>query len=244
MKTLIRFLAAATLLVAAIILVNCADPLEPQGLVSPENPRDTVRLHDTIVRTDTVIDQDTIIGNDTVIQTDTIIQIDTIFGADTVIVVDTFNQIDTVVQFDTIVQTDTVVRPDTIVVIDTLNQTDTVVVLDTVVVIDTVIVTPPDTCRPLQFCAQLSAALKEIVWMLQNQAGRYRLEFAATVVQGHPPKTLLLTINDQVYTWLPGTEPSLVLELNLPRNTVISIKPDKPMANGHEVNICLKPTRL
>lgn len=156
---------------------------------------------------------------------------------------DTVYTIDTVVIIDTVGATDTVIIVDTIGIIDTIWVVDTVGIIDTVVVIDTVMVEIP-TLDSQFVCARISCNQKEIVWLLRNQAGLYRLEFAGEVENDQPVQTLKIDIDGAEYLWNPAADVEFVKELTLGKNATIRITPKKPPAFGHAIDICLKITAL
>ena len=172
---------------------------------------------------------------------------DTLFAIDTIFIVDTITQehVDTLIVVDTVVEG----GMDTIIVIDTVTQidqdtvvfVDTVIVTDTVTTVDTVIVTN-DTTRML--CGQIEASQKEIVWLIQNDAGEYRLSFAVYLESDQPPQTLSVDIDGSELTWSTVEESSLVLSTWLNEYAVIRICSTKPPARGHAVIVCLSLMRL
>jgi len=238
-KRLILFAATMLLLGAAQSLMNCADPLEsPQGrILNPPTPGDTVYTIDTVVIIDTVGATDTVIIVDTIGTVDTVTIIDTLSTIDTIVVVDTIGII------DTIWVVDTVGTIDTVMIIDTVGTTDTVLIIDTVVVIDTVMMEIP-TLDSQFVCARISCNQKEIVWLLRNQAGLYRLEFAGEVESDQPVQTVKIDIDGAEYLWNPAADAEFVKELTLGKNATIRITPKKPPAFGHAIDICLKITAL
>lgn len=239
MKRLILFAATMLLLGAAQSLMNCADPLEsPQSrILNPPVPGDTVYTIDTVLIIDTVGVTDTVIVVDTIGSVDTVTIIDTISTIDTIVVVDTIGTVDTVWVIDTIGTIDTVM------IIDTVGTTDTVLIIDTVIVIDTVTVEVP-TLDSQFVCARLSCNQKEIVWLLRNQAGLYRLEFAGEVESDQPVQTVKIDIDGEEYLWNPAAEAEFIKELTLAKNATIRITPKKPPAFGHAIDICLKIVAL
>lgn len=162
---------------------------------------------------------------------------DTVYVVDTVVIIDTIGTVDTVTIIDTISTIDTVM------IIDTVGTTDTVLIIDTVIVIDTVTVEVP-TLDSQFVCARLSCNQKEIVWLLRNQAGLYRLEFAGEVESDQPVQTVKIDIDGEEYLWNPAAEAEFIKELTLARNATIRITPKKPPAFGHAIDICLKIVAL
>lgn len=162
---------------------------------------------------------------------------DTVYVVDTVVIIDTIGTVDTVTIIDTISTIDTVM------IIDTVGTTDTVLIIDTVIVIDTVTVEVP-TLDSQFVCARLSCNQKEIVWLLRNQAGLYRLEFAGEVESDQPVQTVKIDIDGEEYLWNPAAEAEFMKELTLARNATIRITPKKPPAFGHAIDICLKIVAL
>ena len=247
MKRLLLLIAAGAILVIGQLLINCSKPLDTDtdfGPLDPSPPRiDTIFNTDTLFLTDTIIGADTIIITDTIVGIDTIIVVDTIVGGDTIIVTDTLIQADTIIETDTvivadtIIQTDTLTQTDTIIQTDTVTQTDTLTYADTVVVADTVFV-------PTGYCASLSASQHEILWMFQNDAGSYLLEFVAMPGDSKPPKNLIIDVGGQQFEWHPNESMVFEIEQNLGEYTYARIWSDSPRALGHAVAICLKITGM
>lgn len=157
--------------------------------------------------------KDTIYIYDTLFVTDTVITVDTIFGYDTTFIYDTIFDGDTIILVDTIV--DTVIQADTIIIIDTLSISPT-------------------------YCASLSFYQKTITWMLQNQSGRYRLEFVASGDNNDPKEKLVIEIDGDTFEWRPYDNPEIVLELDLDDDARTLIYSLTPHAFGHALDICLK----
>lgn len=195
---------------------------------------------DTVIRVDTVLQFDSSFQIDTLVQIDTLIQYDTVNQTDTLMIVDTVIQFDTTNSRDSLTTVDTVNVVDTVIIYDTVF--DTTVLTDTITVVDTVYVTIPDTTGSGGFCGRLNSSRKEIVWLLQNSAGDYRLDFAALAQSNQPPKKLELIIDGISYTWQPGKDPALTFEGPLGENAVITITPFSPGSFGHSVDICLTVT--
>ncbi len=243
MKRLLILLVAGIILMLGQLLMNCSKPLDTDtdlgfDTLQPGPFRidtvfntDTLFLTDTIIGTDTIIVTDTIIGADTIIVTDTLMQTDTIIETDTVIDTDTIIQTDTLIHTDTVIQTDTVTQTDTLTYTDTFTYTDTVIVADTVFL-------------PTGYCASLSASQHEILWMFQNDAGSYVLEFMAMVDEDKPPKNLIIDIDGQQFEWHPNESMVIEIEQNLGEYAYARIWTDTPRALGHAVAICLKITEM
>jgi len=171
---------------------------------------------------------------------------DTLYVVDTVYVIDTVTQthfdttyiVDTVFQggIDTLVVVDTVIQiqPDTVIVIDTVNQLDTVTVVDTVYVIT-------DSARFM--CGRIESCQKEIIWLLQNEAGQYQLNFAACIEKDQPPQSLTVEIAGTEYTWNTAERGTFVVNSWLNDNATVTITSKKPPARGHAVYICLSLIR-
>lgn len=245
MKRLTQILVLGALIGALQALSSCSSPLSSSRIPGPNPiPQDSNLVVDTVVLIDTVIQIDTLLLFDSTLRIDTVIQLDTLIQYDTVNQTDTVMIVDTVIRFDTTNNRDTITQVDTISVVDTVIVVDTVYVTDTLVVIDTVVVTIPDTTGGGGYCGRLSSSRKEIVWLLQNDAGMYELDFAALVSSDRPPKKLEISVNGDVYVWQPGKDPALALELDLGENTVIRITPFSPASFGHSVDICLTVTAL
>lgn len=256
MKRIITLFTLA-LIAGMVALYGCADPLEPTG---PNNTEpiyvvDTIRDVDTFIRLDSTIYVDTVIlidsicDNDTIVVIDTVMVVDTLLDSDTIVHIDTFTVIDTVIDvdtmtlFDTVIILDTITDVDTVIIVDTLIQTDTITIVDTVVQTETVIVVVPDTSKePL--CGVLSKNQKEIVWILKNTAGIYRLEFLADVESAQPNQTLTVEIGDQSYIWDPNANPDFIVDQTLADRTTIRITTNIPPARGHAINVCLNVTKL
>ena len=141
--------------------------------------------------------------------------------------------------------------PDTIFVSDTVTFTDTLysdttfidtLIIDTLIVdtlyIDTTIV---DTVYiDSLFCARLGSHRQEIVWMLFNQEGLYRLEFQATAERIRRPQILVIDIDHQQYQWNLSTDLDFIMELNLENHATIRITSVPPHAYGQSIDICLR----
>lgn len=245
MKRLILLIFLAVSIIGTQGIINCSKPLDSNAVIPDPDPdpvdRDTVFVFDTVFATDTIITVDTIFGGDTtiiydtVISGDTIIVVDTIFAGDTVIVVDTLIYFDTVISVDTIFATDTIILADTITITDTLVDTvvDTILQTDTVIIVDTLTISPT-------YCARLSCFQKKVIWLLQNHAGTYRLEFVASGDNRMPKHRLIVKIGGEQYEWLPNDNPELILELDLDESAKVLIYSATPHAYGHALDICLK----
>jgi hypothetical protein len=169
---------------------------------------------------------------------DTIFVVDTVFSSDTIIRIDTL-----IIETDTVVLTDTMIQTDTIVQTDTIIQTDTLLSGDTIILVDTVIVIQIDTLMlPSTFCARLKSCQRPIVWMLQNPAGSYTLEFAAAAERDHPPQALIIEVEGQEYEWQLVDGALYVLDLELPEDAVVRISSKSPHSYGHALDICLIAT--
>ncbi len=187
---------------------------------------------DTIFDTTFIIDtvQDTVV--DTIVVVDT--TVDTFF--DTIVVIDTINDstTDTIFVIDTVIQTDTIFDSvfDTVIVFDTISDT----------IIDTLIVIEPDTTG-MVLCSQISACNKEIVWVFRNAEGTYHLEFVAAPSDDFRKRILFVDIDGHQYVWRPENNRVLIIDRQLSANATIKIYPDKPLAFGHSVDVCLTMTR-
>jgi len=125
---------------------------------------------------------------------------------------------------------------------DTLYVTDTIVFIDTIFVdtifIDTIYV---DTIfADTLFCARLSSHRQEVVWMIFNQEGLYRLEFQAMPERIQPSQTLIIDIDGQRFPWTPSDSRDFFLETDLEQNALIRITSSPPHAYGQAIDICLR----
>ena len=128
---------------------------------------------------------------------------------------------------------------DTIYSVDTVVVIDTVGTVDTVTVIDTVLIEVPGPIDSQFVCSRIACNQKEIVWMLRNQPGLFRLEFVVSMESDQPNQTLLINIGGQEFTWDPADDPEYIADLSLGQNATIQIKSKKPPALGHSIDICL-----
>lgn len=197
-------------------VTSCSNPLEVQRPTAPEQftALDSVFLMDTLTLCDTVY------VSDSLIQVDTVLVTDSVFFTDTVVVL------------DTVVQTDTVVQQDTVRVVDTLLRVDTVVVT----------VPGPGECPGL--CSQLNSHQKEIVWLLDNAAGTYRLEFSAVPERDQPAQNIIIYAGGNSYRWTPATQSEFTIQVDLRADAQIKLCLDNPKACGHSVTVCLSVTPL
>lgn len=203
---------------------------------------DTVFTTDTLFVTDTVLQIDTVLTTDTLTVTDTVFQTDTVLTTDTLTVTDTVFQTDTLLTIDTLTVTDTLLQVDTVFQVDTVHTTDTVTRVDTVTVVDTVIlILPPPEER---HCSALDSDDHSINWVLDNDAGHYRLVFTGTVEREKPTQTLIITIDGTEYTWVPAEADEYVLELDLGTSAKVDIEVIPPPARGHSIDVCLDVTKL
>ena len=228
MKRLYVLAALFALLFGSQLLVTCSNPLERDDDPDPVPPRiDTIFLVDTVSSTDTLIVHDTTMTTDTLLVVDTVLEVDTLTIVDTTVLVDTLFYVDTLTQIDTVSVTDTVT------LIDTVEMVDTTIIVDTLE-----IVVPDSTCIHT-ICDTLYEHNHKIFWTFGNMAGTYLLTFEATVENNQPPKELIVTIDGEEYIW--HTDQSLVftIEATLEEYSTIKIHPDKPMAFGHYVYVCL-----
>jgi hypothetical protein len=231
MKTRLALLAPAALLLGLLCMASCAEPLE--------NPISTNSSEDPI----TILDIDTVYITDTVILQDTLIVEDSSGQSDTVIVVDTMVVIDTLVFGDTIIVVDTLVIVDTLVQEDTVVITDTLVQIDTVVVVDTVIICVPDSAQTM--CRRLSTLQCKIIWYLQNNPGRYRLEFSSETKYGSPPAALNVRVDGKEHTWMRSESEEFFLEVDMGPDATIKVWPDYSLAAcGWALDICVTITPL
>jgi len=229
MKRLLWVGTVAAGLAAYLIAASCSNPLET--MPEPEPPQ-------IVTQIDTLTVCDTIMAIDTVFVSDSGDCTDTLFVTDTLVVTDT------VVVTDSVIVPDSVLVTDTVLVIDTLMHTDTLLVLDTVFHTDTVIVVERDTSGCGRMCDQLSSTQKEIVWLLDNTAGRYRLDFSGWVERDQPPQKLILYIDGDRHEWVVAENSDLTVEADLGLHAKIFIKLDNPKACGHEVAVCLTVTPI
>lgn len=244
MKRLYLLAALCALIFGAQLMVTCSNPLELDDGPDPVPPIiDTVFLIDTVGVTDTLIIHDTTTVTDTltVVDTielsDTVIVVDTIIEGDTIIIVDTITTIDSIVVVDTLIQLDTVVSVDTVTIVDTLIVVDTLLEVDTLIFYDTIVV--PDSNCIHTICDTLFEHNHKIFWTFGNMAGTYLLTFEATVENNQPPKELIVTIDGEENIWHTDQSMVFTIEATLDEYSTITIHPDKPIAFGHYVYICL-----
>ncbi len=236
MKRLTFLILLVFTIFSAQFLVNCSNPLEisDDANLNPEQPE---------VIVDTVILTDTLYLNDTTFSNDTVYIIDTTYLIDSSLIIDTIVINDTTVLIDSFIVVDSFTYTDTLFVVDS-NYVDTLIIYDTSVVVDTVEIVVHDSTDANLICSQLSASLKDIIWMYNNSEGDYKLEFSAHVDLQNPVKILTVVIDNVEYTWNPFEDEYFDIEQFLGDNTTITIMPNKPAAHGHEIDICLTITPL
>jgi len=112
--------------------------------------------------------------------------------------------------------------------------TDTLVIIDTVVVI-------VDSSSTSHFCGQIKGPAKQILWLLQNDAGNYRLEFEANTNSG---KTADLTvdISGVTYSWNTGQSETFTASVFLKQDSTIKITKGKNQ--GDATSVCVKIVRV
>ena len=129
---------------------------------------------------------------------------------------------------------------DSVYVFDTIYSGDTVIYTDTVQITDTVIVVVTDTLLlPTTYCAQLSPNHREIIWLVQNLKGSFRLAFVATTSDDKPIQKLRVEVDDHEYLWEPVNDNQLVVEHSLDEASFVRISSESPHALGHTIDICL-----
>jgi hypothetical protein len=138
--------------------------------------------------------------------------------------------------------------PDTVFISDTITDTlyDDTTIIDTLIVdtliIDTLIIdsTIVDTIYiDSMFCARLSAHRREIVWILFNQPGTYRLDFLAIAERIRRSQTLNVNIDGHTYSWIPADNFHYWVEQDLGQYAVIRITSTPAHAYGQAIDICL-----
>ena len=204
------------------VVISCSNPLEVSRPTGPE----VFNTADSAVQIDTLTVCDTVLVPDSVVLVDTVLVTDSVLFTDTVIVQDT------VVHVDTLVVTDTVVTQDTVLVVDTLLRVDTVVVT----------VPGPGECPGL--CAQLNSYQKDIVWLLDNPAGNYRLEFSSVAERDKPVQNVIVYAGGNSYRWSPASQSEFSIQVNLPADAQIKLYLDQPKACGHSITVCLSVTPM
>ena len=216
MKRIYVLAALIALLFGSQLLVTCSNPLERDDGPDPVPP---------------IID--------TIIEFDTIFLVDTVSGIDTLIIHDTTTVTDTLTVVDSVEIFDTTEIVDTVEIFDTTEIIDTVEIFDTTEIVDTVEIVVPDSTCIQTICDTLSNYNQMIFWTFGNMAGTYLLTFEATVENNQPPKELIVTIDGEEYIW--HTDQSLVftVEATLDEYSTIKIHPDKPVAFGHYIYVCL-----
>lgn len=238
MKRIYVLAALCALIFGAQLLVTCSNPLERDDGPDPSPPIiDTIIEFDTIFLVDTVSGIDTLIIHDTTTITDTLTVVDTLLEVDTLTIVDTTVLVDTLFYVDTLTQIDTVSVTDTVTLIDTI--IDTVEVFDTTTIFDTVEIVVPDSTCIQTICDTLSNYNQMIFWTFGNMAGTYLLTFEATVENNQPPKELIVTIDGEEYIWHTDQGLVFTIEATLDDYSTIKIHPDKPVAFGHYIYVCL-----
>lgn len=204
----------AVLVLGALLVASCANPLESTPKPEPLQQIDTLLLMDTLFMSDSVLCTDTLFLSDSVLVTDTIIVVDT------------------VIVTDSIVQSDTVRLVDTLVITDSMFQ------------VDTVFVSVPDTSDCGRMCAELSSHSKKIVWLLDNDASRYRLEFDGQPERQQPKQRLFVEVGGRTYQWTVQDNPTLTIDADLDADARITISSCNPHAFGHAIAICVTATPL
>ena len=111
---------------------------------------------------------------------------------------------------------------------------------DTVVRVDTVTIVEGNDGSSFRFCARLASNQQEIVWLLQNEAGQFHLEFAALADRIHPSQTLLIEIDGEQFQWQPAKNMDFVIEQELGENAIARISSSTPHSFGHAIDVCLK----
>jgi hypothetical protein len=106
--------------------------------------------------------------------------------------------------------------------------TDTVVVVDTIIVADTM------------FCARLNSHRKEIVWMIRNHEGLFRLEFSAITDRENDSRTLVINIDDQRLFWHLSQYSEFIAGQNLKQDAIVRIESIPPHSYGQAIDICLR----
>lgn len=212
--------------IAAQLFVNCSNPLEDSE--TPVDPQPGI---------DTIFVIDTVMVIDTVGYADTLYSIDTVMVFDTIVYSDTLYYIDTLMVFDTVSYTDT------LWVIDTFTNYDTLFFVDTISIVDTVYIVDPDSSGLHTVCGRIASNQKEIVWLLRNSTGNFKLEFVVSTERDHPLKILSVDIDGEKFTWNAQEEPELILSRTLDLHATITISTNKPPALGHPADICLTITR-
>ncbi len=132
-------------------------------------------------------------------------------------------------------ETDTVFISDTIIFSDTLYADTTFI--DTLYIDSTIIDTVfLDTI----FCARLNSQRQEIVWMLFNQEGQFRLELQTLTERIRDSQTLLIDIGSSQFQWDLSENRELEIDVNLERNAIIQITTLPPHAYGQAIDICMR----
>jgi hypothetical protein len=152
--------------------------------------------------------------------------------------------IDTLLLMDTLFMSESVLVTDTVVIVDTVREVDTVIVTDSVFQVDTVFVSVPDTSDCGRMCAELSSHSKKIVWLLDNDAGRYRLEFDGEPERQQPRQRLFVEMGGKTYQWTVQDNPTLIIDVDLSADDRITISSCNPHAFGHAIAICVTTTPL
>lgn len=141
--------------------------------------------------------------------------------------------------------------PETTFVTDTISFTDTLyndtTLIDTLIVdsliVDTLIIDSliVDTIYvDSMFCARLGSHRQEIVWILFNQPGDYRLDFLAIAERIRRSQILDLNIDGTSYSWRPADNFEFSVEQELDRYAVIRIESTPAHAYGQAIDICLR----
>lgn len=228
-----------------LIIRDCLDTVHVVDSIFIRQCQDTLFVTDSVIVKDTVRLVDTVQVLDTISVTDTVMFSDTVVVTDTVRVPDSIVYRDTLVVTDTVTVTDSVVVSDTVTVTDSIFVTDTLHVNDTIVVTDTVVVEIPDTSAcSNSFCSNLSSHQQNIVWLLDNNAGRYRLEFTGEAERDKPLQEVTITVDNRQYKWSPATDATFNIDLHLGDDAKVELSVDKPPAYGHALSVCLKVVEL
>jgi len=81
--------------------------------------------------------------------------------------------------------------------LDSVFIIDSTIIIDTLIYLDSGVVVPSNDS--IRHCSRLGSGQHEIVWLLQNEAGNYHLQFAALAGRGKPKQTAVVYIGSHQY---------------------------------------------
>jgi hypothetical protein len=111
---------------------------------------------------------------------------------------------------------------------DTVYVTDTTAVADTITIVETM------------YCDRLNWYHREIIWMLQNREGLFRVEFVASTDREPPLPPLLIEIDDQQFLWDLEDSLEYVIEQFIERNASVRIAYASLQTCSKPIDVCFK----